>query len=95
MTGRGLFGVNVGLSGEVEEGGERETVQTAETEQESQYPEYPQEGGQEEETGYESQFNDGYQGPQDLGEDYIGDGENFPGYEDYDEGNEAADPTKH
>jgi len=81
--------------GEVEEGGERDTVQTAQTEQESQYPEYPQEGGQEEETGYESQFNDGYQGPQDLGEDYIGDGENFPGYEDYDEGNEAADPTKH
>jgi len=37
--------------------------------------------------GYEAQFDDGF----DLGEDYVGAGDNYPGYDDYDES--GADET--
>lgn len=50
-------------------------------------PGYPQ--PPEADQGYEAQFDDGF----DLGEDYVGAEDNYPGYDDYDE-SEADETSK-
>ena len=42
-------------------------------------PEYPQPPDADPDQGYEAQFDDGF----DLGEDYVGAEDNYPGYSDY------------
>ena len=69
--------------------------QTVETEQERQYQDRGEEEAEEEDTSYENQFSEAYEGAGDLGEEYLRDGDNYPGYEDYDENTGLAESARH
>ena len=62
-----------------------DVAEAPDTAEEGEYAEefLPEEEGD----GYENQFDDGYD--LNLGEDYVGTHDNYPGYDDYDDGGDG------